>query len=136
MTDPELAIRTIDELIPMMGTQQLKKWKGILHTALIKVDKELTSTMLHTCEICFYQEWGYRDELPSGWYGKGDAQICFQHEYAEAEKLLKEAGRDVDAFFPPEIPEITVDTLKVQMEHLPPPKEEVEQTLEELMELI
>jgi hypothetical protein len=136
MTDPELAIRTIDGLIPQMSTAQIQKWKGVLSSALAKIDKELTATHLHTCKICFYQEWGYRDELPSAWYQKGEAEICFQHEYNEAEKLLKEAGFVDDAFFPPEIPSPTVGGLTVAMDNLPEKATQTEQTLEELMDLL
>lgn len=133
INDLELAVRTIDDMLPDMPTPALQKWQGILRSALIKVEKELTNTMLHTCQICFFQEYGYRDELPSAWYKKGDAHICFQHEYAESEKLLKEAGHEVDAFFPPEIPEVTVESLKVTMDNLPPAKTETEQSYEELL---
>ena len=136
MTDLELTVRTIEEMLPDMPTAGLQKWKGILQSALIKIDKELTATCLHTCRICFHEEWGYRDELPSMWYKKGDAEICFQHEYDKAEQLLKDAGYEVDAFFPPEIPPVTVEGLKVVMDHLPPPKTEEEDTLEELLDLL
>lgn len=136
MNDLELTVRTIEEMIPEMPTKSLQKWQGILRTALLKVERELTASFEHTCKICFFQEWGYRDELPSFWYKKGDAEICFKHEYNESEKLLKDAGYEVDAFFPPEIPTVTVDNLKVTMEHMPPPPTEAEQTLEELMDLI
>jgi hypothetical protein len=132
----ELTVRTIDEMLPDMPTKALQKWQGILRTALLKVEKELTATYQHTCKICFFQEYGYRDELPSFWYKKGDATICFKHEYKDSEKLLKDAGYEVDAFFPPEIPAPSVEGLKVTMDHLPPPKTETDHTLEELMELI
>lgn len=135
INDLELAVRVIDEMLPDMPTKALQKWQGILGTALAKVNKELTASHLHTCKICFFQEWGYRDELPSMWYRKGDAEICFQHEYAQAEKLLKEAGHEVDAFFPPEVPEVTPEALKVTMDHLPV-KNEKDDTLEELMDLL
>lgn len=135
MTDLELAVRAIDDMLPEMPTPALQKWQAILKTALIKVEKELTNSCLHTCRICFLEEWGYRDELPSSWYKKGDAEICFQHEYNQAEKLLKDAGYEVDAFFPPEIPPVTVGGLKVAMDHLPEKKPE-DETFKELMDLL
>lgn len=133
INDVELAVRTIEEILPEMPTKQLQKWQGIFRTALLKTEKELTATSLHTCVLCFTQEWGYRDDLPVSWYQKGDAEICFSHEYAEAEKELKAMGDDTNAFFPPEIPPIGVEHLRVAMDHLPPAKTEVEHTLEELM---
>lgn len=136
MGELELTVRAIDEMIPDLPTVQLQKWQGILQTALLKVEKELTATHLHTCVLCFSKEWGYRDELPSAWYKKGDAEICFQHEYEESEKLLKEAGHEVDAFLPPEMTAPSVESLKVTMNNLPSPAIENEQTLEELMDLL
>lgn len=136
INDLELTVRTIEEIIPDMPTSNLQKWRSIFHTALLKIDKELTSSCLHTCRICFREEWGYRDELPSMWYKKGNAEICFDHEYEKAEQLLKDAGYTEDAEEPVEIQPVTVEGLKVVMEHLPPPPSEQEQTLEELMELI
>jgi hypothetical protein len=133
----ELTVRTIEDMLPDMPTKSLQKWKGILHTALLKVEKELTAVSLHTCALCFTQEWGYRDDLPTSWYQKGDSEICFQHEYNEAEKELKAMGNDTDAFFPPEIAPVSVESLRVHMEHnLAPPATEQEQTLDELMALI
>ncbi len=136
MTELELAIRTIDEIAPDIPTESLKKWKGILTTALLKINKELTATQLHTCKICLLEEWGYRDELPVSWYKKGSAEICFKHNYADSEKLLKESGYEGDAFFPPEVPKTTIESLKTKMNNLPPPTPEAEQTLEELMDLL
>lgn len=136
MTDLELAVRTIDEMVPDMPTESLKKWKGILTTALLKINKELTATQLHTCKICFLEEFGYRDELPVSWYKKGSAEICFQHKYDESEKLLKDAGHEGDAFLPPEVPKTTIESLKTKMNNLPPPTPEAEETLEELMDLL
>jgi hypothetical protein len=136
INDLELAVRTIDDMLPDIPTAGLQRWQGILSGTLAKIEKELTATMLHTCRICFFQEYGYRDELPSAWYKKGDAHICFQHEYAESEKLLKDAGHDVDAFFPVEVPDISVGALQVTSNSLPPPKKEYDHTLEELMDLI
>lgn len=136
MNELELAVRTIDEMIPEMSTAKLQKWQGILRTALAKVETEMTATMLHTCQICFFQEYGYRDEPPSAWYRKGDAEICFQHDYAQAERLLKDAGREVDAFFPPEVAAPTPGSLKTVLENLPPPPEKHEDSLEELMAMV
>jgi hypothetical protein len=133
INDLELAVRTIDDMLPDMPTKGLQKWEAILQSALTKVKVELTNTYLHTCKICFFQEYGYRDELPSSWYKKGSAEICFQHEYDKAEQLLKDAGYDEDAFFPPEIPTSSIEALKVTMDNLPPPKDETEQTYDDLL---
>ena len=129
----EITVRTIEEMLPDLPTKQLQKWYAIFHTALAKIEKEKKATSLHTCALCFHQEWGYRDDLPVSWYKKGDAEICFQHEYADAEKELKAMGKSTDAFFPPEDAPVTVEGLKVVMEHLPPPKTEVDQTYDELL---
>jgi len=136
MTDLELTVRTIEEMLPDMPTAGLQKWKGILQSALIKIDKELTAVCLHTCVICFHEEWGYRDDLPVSWYKKGNAEICFQHEYDKAEELLRGAGWTDDAEEPVEIEPVGVENLKVAMDHLPPPPTDQEQTLEELMDLL
>lgn len=132
----ELTVRTIEEMLPEMPTVSLQKWHSIFKTAMLKVEKEMTASCLHTCRICFREEWGYRDELPSHWYIKGSAEICFEHDYNQAEKLLKDAGFVDDAFFPPEVPVVTLEALKVTMDHLPPPPTQAEQTLEELMDLL
>lgn len=144
MTDPykhqkkinelELTVRTIEEMLPDLPTSQLEKWQGIFRTALLKTEKELTASCLHTCVLCFFQEWGYRDELPSAWFRKGDSEVCFQHEYAVAEKELKAMGKDVDAFFPPEMDAPNVRSLQVHMEkNLPPPKTEQDYNYDELL---
>lgn len=129
----ELTVRTIENMLPEMSTKQLQKWQGIFRTALLKTEKELTATSLHTCSLCFFQEWGYRDDMPTSWFKKGDSEICFNHTYEDAEKQLKAMGNDVDAFFPPEESPVTVESLKIQMSQLPPPKTEEEHTYEELM---
>lgn len=136
MTDLELTVRTIEEMLPDMPTAGLQKWKGILQTALIKIDKELTAVSLHTCRICFLEEWGYRDDLPVSWYKKGEAEICFSHDYETAETLLRDAGYTEDAEEIPEDAPNGVENLRVHMDHLPPPPSDQEQTLEELMDLL
>lgn len=136
MTDLELAVRTIQDMVSELPTEQLQKWKGILKTASLTIEKELAATYLHTCKICFLEEWGYRDELPSQWYKKGGAEVCFSHEYAESEKLLKDAGYKVDAFFPPEVPEITIGALRTTMGNLSPLETKADHTLEELMSIL
>lgn len=132
----ELTVRTIEEMLPDLPTKQLQKWQGIFRTAMLKTERELTATSLHTCTLCFAEEWGYRDDLPTAWYQKGDSKICFSHSYEGAEKELKAIGNHDDAFFPPEIPEPTVEGLAVAMNNLPPAKTETDYTLEELMELV
>lgn len=137
INDLELTVRTIQEMLPELPTSQLQKWYGIGRTFLAHVEQEMKAVSLHTCALCFFEEWGYRDDLPVSWYKKGDAEICFSHSYEDAEKELKAQKRDTDAFFPPEQGAITPEGLKVHMEkNLPPPATEAEQTLEELMDLI
>lgn len=136
MSDLELAVRTIESVIPDMPTDGLQKWKSILQTAILKIDKELTSTTCHTCVICFFEEWGYRDELPVSWYKKGGAVICFNHEYSKAEELLRANGWVSDADEPIEIANPSQESIKLHMKSLPPQKTESESTLEELMELL
>jgi len=133
INDLELTVRTIEDMLPDLPTKQIQKWHGIFQTALLKTEKELTATSLHTCALCFHQEWGYRDDLPISWYQKGDSEICFQHEYNEAEKELKAMGNTTDAFFPPEEEIVTVEGLKVAMDNLPPPKTEADYTYDELL---
>lgn len=134
INDLELTVRTIQEMLPELPTSQLQKWYSIGRTFLAHVEQEMKATHLHTCRICFFEEWGYRDELPSFWYKKGSAEICFKHEYKDAEKLLKDAGYEEDAFFPEEVQPVTVEGLKVHMEkNLPPPKDETEQDYDDLL---
>lgn len=133
----ELTIRTIKEMLPDLSTEQLHKWYAIGTTFIAHVEQEMKATALHTCVLCFFQEWGYRDDLPMSWFQKGDAEICFAHSYEEAEKELKAMNRDTDAFLPPDVAPITVETLKTHMDkNLPPPATEVEQTVDELMALL
>lgn len=137
INDLELTVRTIEEMLPDMPTSGLQKWQAIFSTALAKVNKELTATMLHTCRLCFFQEYGYRDELPSGWFGKGDSHVCFQHSFEDAARELKAMGEETDAFLPPDIAPVTVEGLKVHMEkNLPPAKTEEEHTYDELMAIL
>ena len=97
MTDLERTVRTIEEMLPRLSNERLHKWKGILTTALIKIDAELDSTLMHSCSICGFEEYGYRTELPIGWRKKDDVVICFNHKDNEIkpkpvnpEKTLKE----------------------------------------------
>lgn len=113
MNDLELAVRTIEDMLPQMPTKGLQKWRGILETALAKVETELNATALHVCGVCLLEEFGYRTELPTGWREHGDLIICFHHEDADVAALLEEA-LEADRVDP-------VDT---------------EQTLDELMALI
>ena len=110
MNDLELAVRTIEDILPDMSTQKLQKWKAILTTALIKVNAELEAVSEHVCGVCLSKEYGYRMELPVGWRERGDLIICFQHEDAEVARAMEEA--------------------------LAADKVDTEQTLEELMALI
>lgn len=114
MSDLELAVRTIEELLPDMPTKAIQKWLGILNTAAVKCEQELASTMMHRCGVCGSEEYGYRTEMPVGWREKGDLVICFNHEDDEVAKLLKEA--------------IATDTEESETN--------AEETLDELMALI
>lgn len=113
MNELELAVRTIENILPDMPTKSLQKWKGILETALVKIEAELCAVAEHTCSVCFFKEFGYRDELPVGWREKGDIKICFSHEDAEV-----------------------ADTLQKALEADTPEPVHTEQTLEELMSLL
>jgi hypothetical protein len=99
MNDLELAVRTIESILPEMPTAGLQKWKGILTTALVKIEAELCAVAEHTCSVCFFKEFGYRDELPIAWREKGDIKICFNHEDAEVASMLKK-GIDAEASEP------------------------------------
>lgn len=96
MSDLELAVRTIEGILPDMPTAGLQKWKGILTTALVKIEAELEAVAEHTCSVCFFKEFGYRMELPVAWREKGDIKICFQHEDAEVADALQK-GLEAEA---------------------------------------
>ena len=135
INDLELAIRTIEDLLPEMPTEAVEKWYSIGVTFLARIENEMKSTCQHTCRICFFKEFGYRNELPPGWYRKGRAEICFQHEYEAAAKLLKDAGHEDDAFMPTDEPRLSTQAMKHAMDALPAAKSEAESALEELMSL-
>lgn len=94
MSDLELAVKTIEDILPEMPTKGIQKWKGILITALAKIEDELNSQKEHVCGVCLYKEFGYRTELPVGWREKGDLTICWHHEDNEVAKLLQKAIDD------------------------------------------
>lgn len=91
MNELELAVRTIENILPEMPTKGIQKWKGILETALIKIDAELESTLMHRCGVCGFEEYGYRTEVPISWREKGDLTICFKHEDNEVAEILETA---------------------------------------------
>lgn len=91
MNDLELAVRTIEDMLPEMPTKGLQKWKSILETALVKIETELCANSEHTCGVCLLKEFGYRTELPVGWREHGDLTVCFHHEDADVAALLEEA---------------------------------------------
>lgn len=91
INDLELAVRTIEDILPEMPTKGLQKWKGILTTALVKIEAELETVAEHTCGVCLFKEFGYRTELPVGWRERGDLTICFKHEDNEIAEALKAA---------------------------------------------
>lgn len=111
MTDLELAVRTIQEMTPTLPTAQLQKWKSILTTALLRIEEELQAVHEHTCHICFYKEFGYRDELPIAWHEVKDVIACFQHEYDDVKLFIQEGSKE-------------------------PTPQSTEQTVEELMDLL
>lgn len=114
MHDFELAVRTVEEILPQMPTKGLHKWKAILTTALLKIDAELEATNEHICDVCLFKEFGYRTELPMNWRERGDLVICFNHE---DEEIADELQKSLDA----------------DKEHQ---DETAEQSLEELMALV
>ena len=91
MNDLELAVRTIEDILPEMPTKGLQKWRGILTSAVLKIDAELGSTQMNTCDVCGFQEYGFRTELPVAWREKGDLVICFKHEDKEIADALEKA---------------------------------------------
>lgn len=91
INDLELAVRTIENLLPDMPTKSIEKWKGIFCTALAKLEEELNSTLMHKCGVCGYEEYGFRTQLPIGWREKGDLTICWHHEDNEVADLLAKA---------------------------------------------
>lgn len=113
MNDLELAVRTIENLLPDLPNKSLQKWHGILTTALVKIETEMNSTKMHACGVCGFEEYGYRAEVPVGWRERGDLTICFNHEDNEVAELLQKA---VDADTPEPV--------------------NTEETLEELMAMI
>lgn len=94
MSDLELAVRTIENILPDMPTANIQKWLAILNTAAAKCEAELQSVAEHTCGVCLSKEFGYRTELPIGWREHGDLTICFNHEDNEVADLLKKALDD------------------------------------------
>lgn len=89
MTDLELAVRTIEDILPEMPTAGIQKWLAILNTAAMKCEAELNSTIMHQCTACGFEEYGYRTELPVGWRGKYDTQVCFNHTEKEVDSWLQ-----------------------------------------------
>ena len=84
-------VRVIEKYLPLASDKLLQRWKGVFATAVLTIEDELNSTLMHACGVCGFEEYGYRTELPVGWREKGDLTICFNHEDNEVAKLLKEA---------------------------------------------
>jgi hypothetical protein len=82
-------VRVIEMYLPTMPTDMLQRWAGILNTALVKIDQELASTLMHHCTACGFEEYGYRDLLPVGWRSKYDTYICFNHTEKEVDGWLQ-----------------------------------------------
>lgn len=106
-------VRVIEKYLPMASTKFLERWKGVLTTAVLKIDDELNSTQMHQCGVCGNEEYGYRTELPIFWRERGDLVICSNHEDNEIADQLEKA--------------IEADT---------PDPVDTEQTLDELMDLL
>lgn len=95
INDLELAVRAIEEITAEMPTKALQKWRAIFTSAIIKIDAELGSTQINTCDVCGFQEYGFRTELPVAWRERGDLTICFKHEDNEiAEAIQKSLEAD------------------------------------------
>jgi hypothetical protein len=102
-------VRVIEKYLPMASNKLLQRWKGVFTTAILKIEEELNSTLMHQCGVCGFEEYGYRTELPIGWREKGDLTICYNHEDNEVAELLKKA---IDADKPePVDTEKTLDEL-------------------------
>lgn len=100
-------VRAIEKHLAVLPSSVLERWKGVFITAAHKIDNELNSTMMHRCDVCGEEEYGYRTELPIQWYVKGELTVCYNHE------------RD-----------------GVVIEEVVEPEATVEETLEELMAIL
>lgn len=112
MTELELAVRTIEDIIPDMPTKGLEKWKGILTTALVKIEAELEAVAEHVCGVCLYKEFGYRKELPVGWRERGDLTICWDHKDSEVGDMLQK-GLEAEAPAPVNTEEALEDLMAI-----------------------
>ncbi len=102
-------VRVLEQYLPSATTALLQRWKGVLTTAVLKIDEELASTMMHVCNVCGAEEVGYRTELPLAWRERADLVICPQHEDKEVMAKLK---KGIEALEPEPIDEEkTVDEL-------------------------
>lgn len=84
-------VRVIEKYLPMASDDLLRRWSGVFTTALLKIENEMNSTLMHVCGVCGFEEYGYRTELPIAWREKGDLTICYNHEDNEVADLLKKA---------------------------------------------
>lgn len=73
-------VRSIEEHLAVLPSSILERWRGVFLTATLKIDQELESTMMHRCDVCGEEEYGYRTELPVMWYAKGEQTVCYRHE--------------------------------------------------------
>jgi hypothetical protein len=73
-------VRAIEDHLALLPSSVLERWKGIFVTAAHKIDAELNSTMMHRCDVCGEEEYGYRTELPVMWYVNGEQTVCYRHE--------------------------------------------------------
>ncbi len=81
-----LNLRVIEQYLPQASTEMLQRWHGKLTTTLLKVEEELNSTMMHECDICHVEEYGYRTELPVLWWSKDGNLYCPEHEHNDIVK--------------------------------------------------
>ena len=84
-------IRVIEKYLPMASTKLLQRWKGVFTTAILKIEDELNSSMMHECGVCGFEEYGFRTDLPVGWREHGDLTICYNHEDNEVAEQLQKA---------------------------------------------
>lgn len=94
MNDLDVIVRNLEHIMPEMSNDQLHRCKSLFTTGLAKVDNELQSTSLHTCHLCFFQEYGYREELPIAWQEYMGVEACFSHEYDDVKAFFDQQNAD------------------------------------------
>lgn len=110
MSDLELAVRGIEQIIPDLSDEKLNKWHGILTTALLKIEGEMRTVAEHICSVCLAKEYGHRDSLPVGWREHGDLKLCFGHEDKEIADAL-ERGLKAEAPEPVKVDDVLAELM-------------------------